>query len=83
MSHLHANCQIVIELVAIRAAALVTADCIDAGAVTAGRRVAFVLVDALIVIEVLDEALRTAAAVTTHKVLEIKVREFEYQRFRR
>lgn len=49
-AHLHANRQTVVELITVRTAALVTANCVDAGAVAAGRRGALIFVYALIVI---------------------------------
>lgn len=72
LSYLHANGQIVVKLIAIRTAALITANRVDASVVAARRRVAFVFVDALIVIEVLNEAFRAAASKTAHEVLEIE-----------
>lgn len=73
MSHLHTNCQIIIELITIGTAAFVTANRINAGAVAAWRRVALVLVDALIIIKVLNEAVRTSAAITAHEILKIGI----------
>ena len=73
MLYLYTNCKIIIKLITIGAAALVTANRIDAGAVAARRRVAFVLVDALIVIKMLNKAVRTSAAITPHEILEIRI----------
>lgn len=70
MSYLHADRQIVIELITVRTTAFVTANCINARTVAAGRFFAFILVYALIVIQVLNEAIRASAAVTAHKVLK-------------
>lgn len=70
MPYLHTDCQIVIELITRRTTAFVTANRIDAGSITARRRVAFILVYTLIVIKVLHKAIRASAAVTSHKILK-------------
>lgn len=56
-------------MITVRTTAFVTANCIDAGTVTAWRLVAFILIHALVVINVLDKAIRASAAVTAHKIL--------------
>lgn len=66
---MNADLQVIIKLVAIRTSALITANRIDASIISARRRVAFVLVDALVVIEMLNESVRTAATIASHKVL--------------
>lgn len=68
-TYLHADRQIVIELITGRTTAFVTANCIDAGSITARRRVAFILVYTLIIIEVLHKTIRASATETAHKIL--------------
>jgi len=68
--YLHANRQTVIELIAIRATAFVTANRVDAGTVAAWRRITLVLVYTLVVVKMLDKAIRASAAVTAHEILQ-------------
>lgn len=74
MPYLHADRQIVIELITGRTTAFVTANCIDAGSITARRRVAFILVYTLIIIEVLHKTIRASATETAHKILKKKLK---------
>lgn len=68
-AHLNANLQITVELVTIRATTFVTANSVDASVVPARGRVALVLVDALVVIKMLNEPFRAPATIASHKVL--------------
>lgn len=70
MSYLHADRQIIVELITVRTTAFVTANRIDAAIVTAWRRVAFILIYTLIIIKVLHKAFGTSTAVAAHKILE-------------
>lgn len=70
MSHLHADRQIVVELITVWTTAFVTANCIDAATVAARRSVAFILVYALIVIKMLDKAVRASTAIAAHEILK-------------
>ena len=69
-THLNTNLQIIVELVTIRAAAFVAANRVDASAVSARGRVAFVLVETLIVIKMLNESFGTSATIASHKILQ-------------
>jgi len=70
MPYLHADRQIIIELITVRTTAFVAANRVNASTVTTWRRIAFILVDTLIVIKVLHKAIRASAAVTAHKILQ-------------
>lgn len=67
--------QITVELVTIRAATFVTANGVDASVVPARGRIALVLIDALVVIKMLNESFWTSATIASHKVLKF-VNEF-------
>lgn len=69
-TYLNANLQITVELVTIRATTFVTANSVDASVVPARGRVALVLVDALVVIKMLNEPFRAPATIASHKVLK-------------
>lgn len=68
-AHLNAHLHFRVELVAIGTTALEATNCVDAGIVSTGGRVALVLVDALIVIEMLNESVGTTATIASHIVL--------------
>lgn len=68
-TYLHADRQIVVELITVWTTAFVTANCIDAATVAARRSVAFILVYALIVIKMLDKAVRASTAIAAHEIL--------------
>jgi len=71
--YLHTNCQIVVKLISIRAAAFVTANGVNTGIVSAWRSIAFILIYTLIMINMLDKAIRTATAISPHKILKRKI----------
>lgn len=68
-TYLHADCQIIIELITVRTTAFVTTNRVNAGTIATWRRVAFILVNTLIIIKVLHKAIRASTAVTSHKIL--------------
>lgn len=71
--YLNTNRQIVVELVPVWTTTFVTANSVDTSIVAAWRRVTFVLVYALVMIYVLDKAIRTPTAVSPHEILTMKI----------
>jgi len=67
---LDTNCQIVVELVSVWATAFVTANSVNTSVVAAWRSITFVLIYALVMINMLDKAVWTPTAVSSHKILK-------------